>query len=174
MTGGAGFHGSHFCDRLVARGNGELCVDNFYTRSKANVAHLLGKTSPALMRHDAGWSLYFEVEQIFDTSGVRMHRQDSRGASNFVGRAGQGEDQPIYGNGMQTRRFCYVNDLVEAMLKLMDSPAVFTGPNDAEIVAEGPPGKRAKGNNRLLSHVCQGQAWSSRHPHTVPALKPRG
>lgn len=230
VTGGAGFLGSHLCDRLVARGDDVLCVDNFYTGSKANIAHLLGKTSFELMRHDVCWPLYVEVERIFNlacpaspihyqndpvqttktsvhgainmlglakrvkarilqastsevygdpavhpqpesywgnvnpigirscydegkrcaetlffdyhrqhqleikvmrifnTYGPRMHPQDGRVVSNFIVQALHGEDLTIYGNGLQTRSFCYVDDLVEAMLRLMDSPADFTGP----------------------------------------------
>ncbi|MFZ5745355.1 MAG: UDP-glucuronic acid decarboxylase family protein [Pseudomonadota bacterium] len=230
VTGGAGFLGSHLCDRLVARGDDVLCVDNFYTGSKANIAHLLGNTSFELMRHDVCWPLYVEVERIFNlacpaspihyqndpvqttktsvhgainmlglakrvkarilqastsevygdpavhpqpesywgnvnpigirscydegkrcaetlffdyhrqhqleikvmrifnTYGPRMHPQDGRVVSNFIVQALRGEDLTIYGNGLQTRSFCYVDDLVEAMLRLMDSPADFTGP----------------------------------------------
>jgi len=230
VTGGAGFLGSHLCDRLVARGDDVLCVDNFYTGSKANIAHLLGNTAFELMRHDVCWPLYVEVERIFNlacpaspihyqndpvqttktsvhgainmlglakrvkarilqastsevygdpavhpqpesywgnvnpigvrscydegkrcaetlffdyhrqhqleikvmrifnTYGPRMHPQDGRVVSNFIVQALRGEDLTIYGNGLQTRSFCYVDDLVEAMLRLMDSPADFTGP----------------------------------------------
>jgi len=230
VTGGAGFLGSHLCDRLVARGDDVLCVDNFFTGSKANIAHLLGKTSFELMRHDVCWPLYVEVERIFNlacpaspihyqndpvqttktsvhgainmlglakrvkarilqastsevygdpavhpqpesywgnvnpigirscydegkrcaetlffdyhrqhrleikvmrifnTYGPRMHPQDGRVVSNFIVQALRGEDLTIYGNGLQTRSFCYVDDLIEAMLRLMDTPADFTGP----------------------------------------------
>lgn len=230
VTGGAGFLGSHLCDRLIARGDDVLCVDNFYTGSKANIAHLLGNTSFELMRHDVCWPLYVEVERIFNlacpaspihyqndpvqttktsvhgainmlglakrvkarilqastsevygdpavhpqpesywgnvnpigirscydegkrcaetlffdyhrqhqleikvmrifnTYGPRMHPQDGRVVSNFIVQALRGEDLTIFGNGLQTRSFCYVDDLVEAMLRLMDSAADFTGP----------------------------------------------
>lgn len=230
VTGGAGFLGSHLCDRLIARGDDVLCVDNFYTGSKQNVAHLMGKTAFELMRHDVCWPLYVEVDRIFNlacpaspihyqndpvqttktsvhgainmlglakrvnarilqastsevygdpsihpqpegywgnvnpigirscydegkrcaetlffdyhrqhnleikvmrifnTYGPRMHPQDGRVVSNFIVQALRGENLTIYGDGLQTRSFCYVDDLVEGMLRLMDSPADFTGP----------------------------------------------
>jgi len=230
VTGGAGFLGSHLCDRLIARGDDVLCVDNFYTGSKQNIAHLMGSTSFELMRHDVCWPLYVEVERIFNlacpaspihyqndpvqttktsvhgainmlglakrvkarilqastsevygdpavhpqpeeywgnvnpigirscydegkrcaetlffdyhrqhaleikvmrifnTYGPRMHPQDGRVVSNFIVQALRGNDITIYGDGLQTRSFCYVDDLVEGMLRLMDSPAAFTGP----------------------------------------------
>lgn len=230
VTGGAGFLGSHLCDRLIARGDDVLCVDNFYTGSKRNIAHLLGKTSFELMRHDVCWPLYVEVDRIFNlacpaspihyqndpvqttktsvhgainmlglakrvkarilqastsevygdpsmhpqmesywgnvnpigirscydegkrcaetlffdyhrqhhleikvmrifnTYGPRMHPQDGRVVSNFVVQALRGEDLTIYDDGLQTRSFCYVDDLIEGMIRLMDSSVEFTGP----------------------------------------------
>jgi UDP-glucuronate decarboxylase len=230
VTGGAGFLGSHLCDRLVARGDDVLCVDNFYTGSKANVAHLLANPSFELMRHDVTFPLYVEVDQIynlacpaspihyqhdpvqttktsvhgainmlglakrvkarilqastsevygdpeihpqpesywgrvntigirscydegkrcaetlffdywrqhqleikvmriFNTYGPRMHPQDGRVVSNFIVQALRGEDITMYGDGQQTRSFCYVDDLIEGMLTFMDSPAQLTGP----------------------------------------------
>lgn len=230
VTGGAGFLGSHLCDRLVARGDDVLCVDNFFTGSKANVAHLLGSSSFELMRHDVTFPLYVEVNRIFNlacpaspvhyqhdpvqttktsvhgainmlglakrvkarvlqastsevygdpeihpqpesywgrvntigirscydegkrcaetlffdyhrqhnleikvmrifnTYGPRMHPNDGRVVSNFIVQALKGEDITMYGDGQQTRSFCYVDDLIEGMLRLMDSPADFTGP----------------------------------------------
>lgn len=230
VTGGAGFLGSHLCDRLVARGDDVLCVDNFFTGSKRNVAHLLGNSNFELMRHDVTFPLYVEVDRIFNlacpaspvhyqfdpvqttktsvhgainmlglakrvkarvlqastsevygdpevhpqpesywgrvnpigirscydegkrcaetlffdyyrqhqleikvmrifnTYGPRMHPQDGRVVSNFIVQALKGEDITIYGSGQQTRSFCYVDDLIEGMLRLMDSPADFTGP----------------------------------------------
>lgn len=230
VTGGAGFLGSHLCDRLVARGDDVLCVDNFYTGTKRNIAQLLGNPRFELMRHDVCWPLYVEVDQvfnlacpaspihyqndpvqttktnvhgainmlglakrvkarilqastsevygdpavhpqpesywgnvnpigirscydegkrcaetlffdyhrqhqleikvmrIFNTYGPRMHPQDGRVVSNFIVQALRGDDITIFGNGMQTRSFCYVDDLIEGMIRLMDSPAVFTGP----------------------------------------------
>jgi UDP-glucuronate decarboxylase len=230
VTGGAGFLGSHLCDRLIARGDDVLCVDNFFTGSKANVAHLLTHPSFELMRHDVTFPLYVEVERIFNlacpaspihyqydpvqttktsvhgainmlglakrvkarilqastsevygdpevhpqpesywgrvntigirscydegkrcaetlffdyhrqhqleikvmrifnTYGPRMHPKDGRVVSNFIVQALKGENITIFGSGQQTRSFCYVDDLIEGMLLLMESPADFTGP----------------------------------------------
>ena len=230
VTGGAGFLGSHLCDRLIARGDDVLCVDNFFTGNKSNVAHLLTHPSFELMRHDVTFPLYVEVDRIFNlacpaspihyqydpvqttktsvhgainmlglakrvkarilqastsevygdpeihpqpesywgrvnpigirscydegkrcaetlffdyhrqhqleikvmrifnTYGPRMHPQDGRVVSNFIVQALKGENITIFGSGQQTRSFCYVDDLIEGMLRLMDSPADFTGP----------------------------------------------
>ncbi len=230
VTGGAGFLGSHLCDRLIALGHDVLCVDNFYTGSKANVQHLLDHPRFELMRHDVTFPLYVEVDRIynlacpaspvhyqfdpvqttktsvhgainmlglakrvkarilqastsevygdpkvhpqtedywghvnpigprscydegkrcaetlffdyhrqhaleikvariFNTYGPRMHPNDGRVVSNFIVQALRGEDITIYGDGSQTRSFCYADDLIEAFLRLMDSPADFTGP----------------------------------------------
>jgi UDP-glucuronate decarboxylase len=230
VTGGAGFLGSHLCDRLIDAGNDVLCVDNFYTGSKENVQNLLGHKRFELMRHDVTFPLYVEVGQIynlacpaspvhyqfdpvqttktsvhgainmlglakrvrarilqastsevygdpevhpqtedywgrvnpigirscydegkrcaetlffdywrqhqlqikvmriFNTYGPRMHPKDGRVVSNFIVQAIKGEPITIYGDGSQTRSFCYVDDLVEGMIKLMESPADFTGP----------------------------------------------
>lgn len=230
VTGGAGFLGSHLCDRLVAAGHDVLCVDNFFTGSKRNIAHLFGNPYFELMRHDVTFPLYVEVDRIFNlacpaspvhyqfdpvqttktsvhgainmlglakrvkarilqastsevygdpeihpqpegywgrvntigpracydegkrcaetlffdyhrqhnldikvvrifnTYGPRMHPNDGRVVSNFIVQALKGEDITIYGSGEQTRSFCYVDDLIEAMLRMMDTEAGFTGP----------------------------------------------
>lgn len=230
VTGGAGFLGSHLCDRLLARGDDVLCVDNFFTGSKKNVVHLLQHPYFELMRHDVTFPLYVEVQRIFNlacpaspvhyqhdpvqttktsvhgainmlglakrvkarilqastsevygdpeihpqpesywgkvnpigirscydegkrcaetlffdyhrqhnldikvmrifnTYGPRMHPNDGRVVSNFIVQALRGEDITIYGNGQQTRSFCYVDDLIDGMVRFMDSPAEFTGP----------------------------------------------
>jgi len=230
VTGGAGFLGSHLCDRLIARGEDVLCVDNFYTGSKRNVDQLIGHHRFELMRHDVTFPLYVEVDRIFNlacpaspvhyqfdpvqttktsvhgainmlglakrvkarilqastsevygdpevhpqpesywgrvnpvgirscydegkrcaetlffdywrqhkleikvvrifnTYGPRMHPHDGRVVSNFIVQALQNQDITIYGDGQQTRSFCYVDDLIEAMLRMMDSPAEFIGP----------------------------------------------
>jgi len=230
VTGGAGFLGSHLCDRLVAQGHDVLCVDNFFTGSKRNVEHLLGHPRFELMRHDVTFPLYVEVDQIFNlacpaspvhyqhdpvqttktsvhgainmlglakrvgarilqastsevygdpdvhpqpesywgkvnpigirscydegkrcaetlffdyhrqhqlrikvvrifnTYGPRMHPNDGRVVSNFIMQALQGHDITIYGTGAQTRSFCFVDDLVEAMIRTMNTPDDFTGP----------------------------------------------
>lgn len=230
VTGGAGFLGSHLCDRLMTAGNDVLCVDNFFTGSKNNVQHLLGHPHFEMMRHDVTFPLYVEVDQIynlacpaspihyqydpvqttktivhgainmlglakrvkarvlqastsevygdpevhpqteeywgrvnpvgirscydegkrcaetlffdywrqhqmqikvmriFNTYGPRMHPNDGRVVSNFIVQAIKGEPITIYGDGSQTRSFCYVDDEIEGMIRLMESPADFTGP----------------------------------------------
>jgi len=230
VTGGAGFLGSHLCDRLLADGHDVLCADNFFTGSKRNVAHLLDHAYFELLRHDVTFPLYVEVERIFNlacpaspvhyqhdpvqttktsvhgainmlglakrvkarilqastsevygdpevhpqreeywgrvnpigfrscydegkrcaetlffdyhrqheldikvvrifnTYGPRMHPNDGRVVSNFIVQALKGEDITIYGDGSQTRSFCYVDDLIEAFVLMMESPRGFTGP----------------------------------------------
>lgn len=230
VTGGAGFLGSHLCDRLIARGEDVLCVDNFFTGSKLNVKHLFNNPYFELLRHDVCIPLYVEVDQIynlacpaspvhyqhdpvqttktsvhgainmlglakrvgakilqastsevygdptvhpqpesywgnvnpigmrscydegkrcaetlffdywrqhdlkikvvriFNTYGPRMHPNDGRVVSNFIVQAIKGEDITIYGDGLQTRSFCYVDDLIEAFLRMMDSPDSLRGP----------------------------------------------
>ena len=230
VTGGAGFLGSHLCDRLVERGHDVLCVDNFFTGRKANIAHLLGHPRFELMRHDVTFPLHVEVDQIynlacpasprqyqhdpvqttktsvigainllglakrlqvpilqastsevygdpevhpqtegywgrvnaiglrscydegkrcaetlffdyrrqhglrikvariFNTYGPRMQPDDGRVVSNFIMQALQGKDITLYGDGSQTRSFCYVDDLLEALVRLLDTDDSFTGP----------------------------------------------
>ena len=230
VTGGAGFIGSHLCERLINAGEDVLCVDNYFTGSKKNVEHLLSHPLFAIMRHDVTFSLYVEVERIFNlacpaspvhyqfdpvqttktsvhgainmlglakrvkarilqastsevygdpeihpqpesywgrvnpigirscydegkrcaetlffdyhrqhgvdikvirifnTYGPRMNPNDGRVVSNFIVQALRGEDITIYGDGQQTRSFCYVDDLVEGMLRMMDSDGTFQGP----------------------------------------------
>ncbi len=230
VTGGAGFLGSHLCEKLLATGNDVLCADNFFTGSKQNIAHLAGKPYFELMRHDITFPLYVEVEQIynlacpaspvhyqfdpvqttktsvhgainmlglakrvkarilqastsevygdpevhpqtedylghvnpiglrscydegkrcaetlffdyhrqhgvgikvariFNTYGPNMHPNDGRVVSNFIVQALRGEDITIYGDGSQSRSFCYVDDLIDGLVRLMDSADGFTGP----------------------------------------------
>jgi len=230
VTGGAGFLGSHLCDRLLHDGHDVLCVDNFFTGSKRNVAHMLTHPYFELMRHDVTFPLYVEVERIFNlacpaspvhyqhdpvqttktsvhgainmlglakrvkarilqastsevygdpevhpqvegywgkvnpigirscydegkrcaetlffdyyrqhtldikvvrifnTYGPRMHPNDGRVVSNFIVQALKGEDITIYGDGSQTRSFCYVDDLIDVIVRMMDSERDFTGP----------------------------------------------
>ena len=230
VTGGAGFLGSHLCDRLIRDGADVLCVDNFFTGSRDNVAHLLGHPNFELMRHDVCFPLYVEVQEIFNlacpaspihyqfdpvqttktsvhgainmlglakrvkarilqastsevygdpeihpqpesycgrvnpigirscydegkrcaetlffdywrqhqldikvirifnTYGPRMHPNDGRVVSNFIVQALAGEDIVIYGDGQQTRSFCYVDDLIEGMVRMMRTERGFTGP----------------------------------------------
>lgn len=230
VTGGAGFLGSHLCERLLNEGKEVICVDNFFTGSKRNIEHLLGNPSFELMRHDVTFPLYVEVDEIynlacpaspihyqydpvqttktsvhgainmlglakrlrarifqastseiygdphihpqvetywgnvntigvrscydegkrcaetlffdyrrqhnlsikvariFNTYGPRMHPNDGRVVSNFIVQALKGEPITIYGDGSQTRSFCYVDDLIEGFIRLMDTPHEFTGP----------------------------------------------
>jgi UDP-glucuronate decarboxylase len=230
VTGGSGFIGSHLCDRLLALGHDVLCVDNFYSSSRANIAHLLTHPSFELIRHDVTFPLYVEVDEIFhlacpaspvhyqrdpvqttktavhgsinmlglakrtgsrilltstsevygdpevhpqsedywghvnpigpracydegkraaetlffdylrqhnlgikvvrlfNTFGPRMHPRDGRVVSNFVVSALRGEPITIYGDGSQTRSFCYVDDLIEGLLRMMATPHEVTGP----------------------------------------------
>jgi UDP-glucuronate decarboxylase len=230
VTGGAGFLGSHLCERLLADGCDVLCVDNFYTGTKRNVEHLLGNPRFELMRHDVTFPLYVEVDEIynlacpaspvhyqndpvqttktsvhgainmlglakrvkakifqastsevygdpdvhpqpesywgrvnpigprscydegkrcaetlffdyyrqhrlrikvariFNTYGPRMHPDDGRVVSNFIVQALTNQPITIYGDGSQTRSFCYVDDLIEAITLLMGTPDDFIGP----------------------------------------------
>jgi UDP-glucuronate decarboxylase len=230
ITGGAGFVGSHLCDRLLKDGHDVLCVDNYFTGSKANVSQLLANPHFELMRHDVTFPLYVEVDQIynlacpaspvhyqsdpvqttktsvhgainmlglakrlngrifqastsevygdpevhpqvesywgrvnpigprscydegkrcaetlffdyhrqhnldikvvriFNTYGPRMHPHDGRVVSNFIVQALKGEDITIYGDGQQTRSFCYVDDMVEAFIRMMSTERGFIGP----------------------------------------------
>src|ERR1700712_2548625 len=230
VTGGSGFLGSHLCERLLARGDDVLCVDNFFTGRKSNVAHLLDHPRFELMRHDVTFPLYVEVDEIynlacpaspvhyqfdpvqttkvsvhgainmlglakrtmakilqastsevygdptvhpqtedyrgnvnplgpracydegkrcaetlffdyhrqhrtqikvvriFNTYGPRMHPNDGRVVSNFIVQALRNEDITLYGDGSQTRAFCYVDDLIEGFIRLMATNSVVTGP----------------------------------------------
>ena len=230
VTGGAGFLGSHLCERLLDEKCDVLCVDNFYTGSKRNIAHLLGNTYFELVRHDITFPLYLEVDEIynlacpaspihyqedpvqttkvnvhgsinmlglakrikakilqastsevygdptvhpqpetyygnvncigprscydegkrcaetlffdyyrqhnlkikvariFNTYGPRMHLNDGRVISNFIVQALKGKPLTIYGNGKQTRSFCYVDNLIEGLIRLMNTDDDVTGP----------------------------------------------
>ena len=230
VTGGAGFIGSHLCERLLAEGSDVLCVDNFFTGTKDNIAHLIGNPHFELMRHDVTFPLFVEVDEIynlacpaapihyqydpvqttktsvhgainmlglakrvkakilqastsevygdpkvhpqredywgnvnpiglracydegkrcaetlffdyhrqhklrikvariFNTYGPRMHPNDGRVVSNFIVQALKGEPITVYGDGGQTRSFCYVDDLVEALIRLMATKDGLAGP----------------------------------------------
>jgi UDP-glucuronate decarboxylase len=230
VTGGAGFLGSHLCERLLKEGHDVLCVDNFFTGTKDNILELLDYDHFELMRHDVTFPLYVEVDEIynlacpaspihyqfdpvqttktsvhgainmlglakrvqakifqastsevygdpqvhpqtedywghvnpnglrscydegkrcaetlffdyhrqhglrikvariFNTYGPKMHPSDGRVVSNFIMQALQNQPITIYGDGSQTRSFCYVDDLIDAFLRLMDSPDELTGP----------------------------------------------
>jgi UDP-glucuronate decarboxylase len=230
VTGGAGFLGSHLCDRLVAQGHDVICLDNFFTSQKHNVAHLLAKSNFELIRHDVVEPIFLEVDEIynlacpaspvhyqynpvktvktsvmgainmlglakrtrakilqastsevygepsvhpqpesywgnvnpigiracydegkrcaetlffdysrsnhvnvrviriFNTYGPRMHPYDGRVVSNFILQALTGQEITIYGDGKQTRSFCYVDDLIDGMMRMMNGPDSFIGP----------------------------------------------
>jgi UDP-glucuronate decarboxylase len=230
VSGGAGFLGSHLCERLLQRGDEVLCVDNFFSSTRHNIAHLLDNHRMELLRHDVTFPLYVEVDEIFNlacpaspvhyqfdpvqttktnvigainmlglakrlkvkvlqastsevygdpavhpqteeywgnvntigrrscydegkrcaetlffdyrrqhkmpikvvrifnTYGPRMHPNDGRVVSNFIVQALQGHPITIYGDGNQTRSFCYVDDLIEGMLRMMNTPPDVTGP----------------------------------------------
>ena len=230
ITGGAGFLGSHLCEKLIDQGHEVLCIDNFFTGNKQNILHLLDNPLFELIRHDVTFPLYLEVDEIynlacpaspihyqfdpvqttktsvhgainmlglakrikakifqastsevygdpqvhpqtesywghvnpngiracydegkrcaetlffdyhrqhklkikiariFNTYGPRMHPNDCRVVSNFIVQALQGEPITVYGDGSQSRSFCYVDDLIEAFVRLMDTNDDFTGP----------------------------------------------
>ena len=230
VTGGAGFIGSHLCDRLLGRGAEVLCVDNFFTGARRNIEHLLSNPRFELLRHDITFPLYVEVDciynlacpaspvhyqhdpvqttktsvigainmlglakrlkanilqastsevygdptihpqsenywgnvnpigprscydegkrcgetlffdywrqhslpikvaRIFNTYGPRMHPNDGRVVSNFIVQALLGQDITIYGDGSQTRAFCYVDDMIDGLVRLMLTPDAVTGP----------------------------------------------
>jgi UDP-glucuronate decarboxylase len=230
VTGGAGFLGSHLCERLLAEGHEVICLDNYFTGSKQNIIHLIRYPYFEIIRHDVTMPIYLEVDEIynlacpaspihyqynpiktvktsvmgainmlglakrnratilqastsevygdpqihpqhesywghvnpiglracydegkrsaetlfvnyhrqnkvaikiariFNTYGPRMHPNDGRVVSNFIVQALKGEPITIYGDGSQTRSFCYVEDMTEALVKLMNTPPTFTGP----------------------------------------------
>jgi UDP-glucuronate decarboxylase len=230
VTGGAGFLGSHLCERLLSNGHEVLCVDNFFSSTRSNILHLLDNKNLELMRHDVTFPLYVEVDEIFNlacpaspihyqfdpvqttktsvigainmlglakrvkakilqastseiygdptvhpqteeywgnvnpigrrscydegkrcaetlffdyrrqhnlpikvvrifnTYGPHMHLNDGRVVSNFIMQALRGHDITIYGEGTQTRSFCYVDDLIEAFVRMMETPSDVTGP----------------------------------------------
>ena len=238
VTGGAGFLGSHLCERLLEDGHDVICLDNFFTGTRDNILHLLPNPHFEVLRHDVSQPLYTEVDEIynlacpaspphyqhdpvhttktsvlgalnmlglgkrtgakvfqastsevygdpaihpqpesywgnvnpiglrscydegkrcaetlffdyrrqhqlrikvariFNTYGPRMHPNDGRVVSNFIVQALRGEEITVYGDGLQTRSFCYVDDLIEVFVRLMDSPDDFTGP-----VNTGNPGE---------------------------------
>jgi UDP-glucuronate decarboxylase len=230
VTGGAGFLGSHLCEALLKQGHEVLCVDNFFTSRRANIAHLVPNPLFEILRHDITFPLYVEVDEIynlacpaspihyqldpvqttktsvhgainmlglakrlkvkilqastsevygdptvhpqtetywgsvnfigrrscydegkrcaetlffdyyrqhnlkikvariFNTYGPRMLPDDGRVVSNFIVQALKGENITVYGDGSQTRSFCYVDEMIDGLIKLMNSPDVFTGP----------------------------------------------
>src|SRR4030043_522324 len=230
ITGGAGFIGSHLCERLLSEGNDIICLDNFFTGSKTNIIHLIGNPRFELVRHDVTMPYFAEVDEIynlacpaspvhyqyngiktiktsvmgainclglakrteskilqastsevygdpdvhpqpesywgnvnpigvrscydegkrcaetlcfdyhrqhklkikvariFNTYGPRMHPNDGRVVSSFIVQALKGEDITVFGDGTQTRSFCYIDDMVDGLIKLMNTPDDLTGP----------------------------------------------
>lgn len=172
VRGGAGFLDSRFCDRQVEPGNDQARVNGFCTDSKTNVAHLQCNKTLELISYHACGSLYVEVEQIFATSGLWMHSQDTEAASNVIAQGLLGE-LTIYGNGAQARRFGFVGDPVGVILPLMESPANFTGLIGGPVGAEGQPEVCTDGRDRLLPKDCMSRQWLSAYPRDVPAFDPR-
>jgi UDP-glucuronate decarboxylase len=278
VTGGAGFLGSHLCDRLIRDGFDVVCADNFFTGTKPNIAHLFQNPNFEFLRHDVTFPLYIEIDRIFNlacpaspvhyqhdpvqttktsvhgainmlglakrtgarifqastsevygdpevhpqpetywgrvnpigirscydegkrcaetlffdywrqhrlqikvarifnTYGPRMHPNDGRVVSNFIVQALQGQDITIYGDGSQTRSFCYVDDLIEGFIRFMDSDAALTGP-----VNLGNPGeftmlelaekvlKRVGGRSKLTFHPLPADDPRQRKPDITVA-----
>jgi UDP-glucuronate decarboxylase len=260
VTGGAGFIGSHLCERLLEQGHDVLCADNFFTGSRNNVAHLMDNKRFELLRHDITFPLFVEVDRIFNlacpaspvhyqrdpvqttktsilgavnvlglakrlhipvlqastsevygdpavhpqtedywgnvnpigpracydegkrcaetlffdyhrqvglaikvvrifnTYGPRMHPQDGRVVSNFIVQALKNEPITLYGSGLQTRSFCYVDDLVGGLLKMMETPKEVTGPinlgnpNEFTMFGLADAVKRLTGSSSLIIH----------------------
>jgi UDP-glucuronate decarboxylase len=260
ITGGAGFIGSHLCERLLGQGHEVLCVDNYYTGTRRNVAALLDNPSFELMRHDVTFPLFVEVDEIynlacpaspihyqfdpvqttktsvhgainvlglakrrkakifqastsevygdpivhpqteeywgnvnpigprscydegkrcaetlffdyhrqhkvrikvariFNTYGPRMHPNDGRVVSNFIVQALRGEPITLYGEGTQTRSFCYVDDLVEGFIRLMDTDDAVTGPinlgnpNEFTMIALAEKVVALTGSSSVIQH----------------------
>lgn len=260
VTGGAGFLGSHLCDRLIARGDDVICVDNFYTGRKNNIRHLLGNPRFELIRHDIVHPLYVEADQIynlacpaspvayqynsiktiktstvgmvnilglakrcrarilqastsevygdpevhpqpesywghvnpvgprscydegkrvaeslcmayhqahqvevrliriFNTYGPRMHPEDGRVVSNFIMQALRGEPLTVFGDGRQTRSFCYCDDLIEGMIRMMDQnesvgPVNLGNPGEFTMLELAQEVLRLTGSSSPLKHL---------------------
>jgi UDP-glucuronate decarboxylase len=283
VTGGAGFLGSHLCERLIGDGHEVLCVDNFVTGNKHNIAHLMDHPAFEVLRHDVTFPLYVEVDEIynlacpaspvhyqhdpvqttktsvcgainmlglakrlnvpilqastsevygdpqvhpqpesywghvnttgpracydegkrcaetlffdyhrqhnldikviriFNTYGGRMHPHDGRVVSNFIVQALQGQDITIYGDGSQTRSFCYVDDMIEGFIRMMGTEKGFTGP-----INLGNPGEfsmlalaekvldRVGGRSRLVFHPLPTDDPKQRKPDITLAQNKLG
>jgi len=283
VTGGAGFLGSHLCERLIGDGHEVLCVDNFVTGNKHNIAHLMDHPAFEVLRHDVTFPLYVEVDEIynlacpaspvhyqhdpvqttktsvcgainmlglakrlnvpilqastsevygdpqvhpqpesywghvntigpracydegkrcaetlffdyhrqhnldikvlriFNTYGGRMHPHDGRVVSNFIVQALQGQDITIYGDGSQTRSFCYVDDMIEGFIRMMGTEKGFTGPLNL-----GNPGEfsmlalaekvldRVGGRSRLVFHPLPTDDPKQRKPDITLAQNKLG
>ena len=282
VTGGAGFLGSHLCDRLVEEGHDVICLDNYFTGRKTNIAHLLGKPNFELLRHDITFPVFVEVDQIynlacpaspvhyqynpvktiktsvmgainvlglakrikarvlqastsevygdpsvhpqtesywgnvnpigirscydegkrvaetlffdyhrqnrvdirvvriFNTYGPRMHPDDGRVVSNFIVQSLRGSDLTLYGDGSQTRSFCYVDDLIEGLVRMMNINA-FTGPvnigNPDEFTIRELAekiGKLTKGKSKIVYKPLPQDDPKQRQPDITLAAKRLG
>jgi UDP-glucuronate decarboxylase len=280
VTGGGGFLGSRLCERLLEQGHEVLCVDNFYTGRRTNIAHLLSNTRFEVLRHDICFPLYVEADEIynlacpaspvhyqfdpiqttktsvhgainmlglakrlrikilqastsevygdpsihpqtedywgnvnpigirscydegkrcaetlffdyhrqcklkikvariFNTYGPRMHPNDGRVVSNFIVQALKNEDITIFGNGTQTRSFCYVDDLIDGLIKLMNSDDNFTGPVNLGNPTESTISFLAKkiielteSQSRIVYSPLPGDDPRKRQPHLKLAKK---
>ena len=265
VTGGAGFLGSHLCDRLLTEGHHVLCVDNLFTGNRDNISHLVENPRFELLRHDVTFPLYVEVDEIynlacpaspvhyqhdpvqtiktsvhgainmlglakrtgakilqastsevygdpevhpqpesywgrvnpigirscydegkrcaetlffdyhrqhqvrikvvriFNTYGPRMHPQDGRVVSNFIVQALEGRPITVHGDGSQTRSFCYVDDLIEGIIRMMNSPDDFTGPMNL--------GNSTEFTMLELAHEVLRLTGSSSKLHFLPQLE---
>src|SRR5438309_336135 len=119
ITGGAGFIGSHLCERFLAEGDDVICMDNFLTGTPDNVAHLFAEA--LTMAYHRTHRVETRIVRIFNTHGPRMRLNDGRVVPNFISQALRGEPLTVYGDGSQTRSFCYVSDLVEGIARLLRS-----------------------------------------------------
>src|SRR5216117_2214212 len=272
VTGGAGFLGSHVCDRLVADGCDVLCADNFFSGTKDNIAHLIGNPRFELLRHDVTFPLYVEVDEIynlacpaspihyqydavqttktsvhgainmlglakrtkakilqastsevygdptvhpqtedywghvnpvglrscydegkrcaetlffdyrrqhklrikvariFNTYGPRMHPNDGRVVSNFIEQALKGAPITVYGDGKQTRSFCYVDDLIDALVRLMATSDDCTGPVNLEPAGVHHPRACPEGDRKHGQQIRDRlQTAAERRPHAAAA-----
>src|SRR5437667_455179 len=128
VTGGAGFLGSHLCDRLVADGCDVLCADNFFSGTKDNIAHLIGNPRFELLRHDVTFPLYVEVDEIYNLACPASPLHYQYDPVQTTKTSVHGAINTVYGDGKQTRSFCYVDDLIDAFVRLMATSDDFTGP----------------------------------------------
>jgi len=178
VTGRSGFLGSHLCERLLQDGHEVICADNFYTGTRDNTLALLdnprscydkGKRCAETLFFDY-WRqhrLEIKVARIFNTYGPRMHPNDGRVVSNFIVQALREEPITIFGDGNQTRSFCYVSDLVDALVRLMGTSDAVTGPMNLGNPVEFTIGQLA---NRIVAMTGSGSSIQYR---PAPADDPR-